>query len=272
MCVPCNQGGSLRNLVERSLAKIAESAAGPALVRRRRMSGVGFNLVYPKETSVPSWLRMRIRNLQVVCFGLLAFARVANAELQQWTQRGVVTFYDRLFWNSSVTEGTPFEANIVFETSTPPSHPNDVSEAQYRGAAVSVTLTFGNYTFDFTTQTPGLPSRIDVRDGYNGNDAYGWLYNTPVAQHGLNTPFVWGMLLSSDLSLIDSVALDINEFDVSVFDVQRNVSFSGRDPMNEIIGIDFEVTGYTVTAIPEPSSGILLAFLFAVFAALYRHR
>ncbi len=192
------------------------------------------------------------------------FVSPASAELLQWTQEGQVRFYTPGFWDSSVGVGTPFSTTVIYNTSTSPSFPNGPNEAQYAAAPVVATLTVGNYNFVFNTYSPTFLPRIDVLDDYNGNDGYSWFWSTPVAQYGLGTPFTWGFLLSSDLSLLSSTDLDVKAFDTSRFDVQHNRQLIGRDPFNNPVWIDFNVDSYSVTPVPEPGTKVL--FGCGVFA------
>lgn len=186
------------------------------------------------------------------------FSFSATAELVRWTQTGAVRTFDPLFWDSSVFEGATFQASVLYDTATPPSFPNSSDEAQYVGSPISASLSFGNYHFVFASYDPGFLPVITVRNNYNEEDGYFWFWSTPASQHGLTTPFTWGHLLSSDLSLLNDVNLDIREFEVSRFDVQHNRQLNGYDSLGNFIDINFNVTSYSITAVPEPSTTAIL--------------
>lgn len=166
------------------------------------------------------------------------------------------------YWDSSVAVGSPFTTTLIFDNAAPPTFPNDLNEAQYPTAPLFATLSFGNYNFVFDTHAPDLPPKIGIRDNYNGDDAYYWFWSTPTAQYGLNSPFTHGFLVSSDLSLINSVGLDIKEFDISYFNIQHNRQLIGYDALNNPIVINFDVMSYSVTPVPEPSTVVLSAIGF----------
>jgi hypothetical protein len=208
----------------------------------------------------------RSKFLSMCTSALVAWACVAQAELYQWTQKGTVVSFSGRNWNSSVSNGTPFSETLIFDDAVEASNPNGPLQALYEHAPQSAMLSFGDYTFRFQTYPEGFPQfvpTISVHDNYNGEDGYGWFWPTPEIQHGVETPFTWGMLLSSDLSLIAAPSLNIQQFDVSRFDVQHNRQFNGYFS-GELVWVNFDVGSYSIDPVPEPGTVSLLGLGIAV--------
>jgi hypothetical protein len=192
----------------------------------------------------------------------LPAAFASDLPLQLWTQTGYVAYVNGSGWDDSVTPGSPFSATMLFYSSSSQSYPPEAAEAQYTDVLVSASAAFGNYVFEFTVPYPGFPPAIRVIDNETLRvpvDGYGWYWQTPVAQNGMVVPMLQGMLLSSDLSLLNSHDFCVQGFPISRFDEQARGQLGGYDSLNNYWSVEFFLTDYSITAIPEPGHGILFA-------------
>jgi hypothetical protein len=195
--------------------------------------------------------------------------------LYQWTQTGYVQFVVGPAWDGSVAPGSPFTTTMLLRTSSSQSYPPDTAEAQYRDVLVSASMSFGNYTFMFNQIIPGFEPTIKVLNNYNlggPTDGYGWYWESPDTQYGIETPFLQGFLLSTDLSLLGSPEFNLQEFPTSRFDRQTSGQLDGLDLQGHYRGIVYQVTGHSITPVPEPGPGILCLGMLVAAAVLRRQR
>lgn len=198
--------------------------------------------------------------LLVLLTAPVAFA--SDHPLHLWRQTGYVAYITGPGWDDSVAPGSLFSAEMLFRSSSSQSYPPDAAEAQYTDVLVSASASFGDYFFEFNVPYPGFSPAIRVIDNETLRvpvDGYGWYWQTPVAQNGMVAPMLQGMLLSTDLSLINSHDFNVQAFAISRFDEQARGQLGGYNSLNDHWSVEFILTDYSITAVPEPGNGIFLA-------------
>lgn len=181
----------------------------------------------------------------------------ADATPMRWTETGSIDTKSQNFWDSSVTSGTPFTITIDFDST---AIDQDIGTGRgFYDAVTSASLSLGNYTFSLSS--PVTANDVIIYDNYlfgpDLRDAYSYLmYDSASPQKGLHNIAMQGFLISSNLQLLSSDALAIQQFPVSAFDGQKNCSFQADDSSNAYVFANGTVMNYTVTTVPEPSTAM----------------
>lgn len=195
---------------------------------------------------------------------LLLAASVAKAQEFQATFSGTVSSTTGSI-DPSVQPGTAFQFVVLYDLSTVPYQTNGNVVADYN--VISVTTTVGTYTISNAGFTKHIQMTSNLPQGF------------PTSFH------LWGYTLeqySGDVSVYSSIQLmtetnafvapdtslaSLQVFDVSDFE-HSNAFFVGFNSGNN--HIDGQVTSYTVQAVPEPSTWMLLGLAGAGFWVLRR--
>jgi hypothetical protein len=194
---------------------------------------------------------------------------------------GIASIVATTLRDGSIDVGSSVSGSVSFSTNPGPNtYPNPgIGRYEYiddQTPISSFDITIGSYSAAITTGSPPVPSghRIEVRDDYPFVLQDGLFVAANVTGdsiNGLTPQSVQFALVSTDLSRLSDIGIpsvdEIEGFLVSEGTESSNfLSFGGADT------IRWNLTGFDVSIIPEPSTALLLSFGLAALGLSRRHR
>ena len=186
--------------------------------------------------------------------GLVSFNTVSAQVV--WTNNGTITSFSG--FDGSLTNGGAFTETISFTSSGLGFGlvVNGVEYLTFTPQSMVTTINFGNYTFTDTATSQSitlLEPGPQFGQGYHGESGVESYNQTWSSQNGL-TNIVSNLELVSNNPSIRSVTLPPQVLPVSDFNLYQSMELSDQ---NDNI-VNANITSFSVTTIPEPSTWTLL--------------
>jgi hypothetical protein len=190
--------------------------------------------------------------LSMLAACLFVATSVAKAQIIQVTFSGTVTSTTGTI-DPSVVAGTAFQYVVLYDLSTLPWQTDGTVVADYH--VLSMTTTVGDYTLT-NIGNENIQITSELPQGFPIPDFYLWGYSMEQYTGDLSAYSSVTLFTETHPEVAPDTSLgSIQEFPVSDFG-HTNAFFVGFDSGND--HIDGVVTGYTVQAVPEPTTGVLV--------------
>lgn len=216
---------------------------------------------------------MKLPSLSILALSLLCLATTAQAQTYQVSLTGTVFQVDGSYWDPSVALGTTVNMTFTFDASAFPTTSVSTT-AGYTFESLSATVSVGNYsaTSDFqqlAIYDNALNGGTEV-DGYFMNGAVLNPLQTNIDLRDLSFD---ADFITSATSLLSSTQQPVQQFDLSAFAPSIPVlGITGTSSISEYNAVWANVTSYSVSAVPEPSTYALIAGAVMGAAALVARR
>jgi len=214
---------------------------------------------------------MKLSRFAALSLAIFGLAAICHAQLYQVTLTGTVSQITGSYWDSSVALGTPMSMSFTFDASAPVSSAT-ATEGYYNFTDLSATIEVGNYWASVSRDQVIVLN--DTSEAYNGPDGYSMSGYLDVAtQTNIDLYFLTfrAILTSQSTSLLSNIEQPVQQFDISEF-ISPSFVVLGSSHSNETNFLLGDVTSYTVSAVPEPSTYALIAGAVMGAAALVARR